>query len=363
MLKKNKTFLITGGAGFVGSNIAIAIKENFENAEVLVLDNLYRKGSELNLPRLSSYSIKFIKGDVRNSQDLENAGKADFLIECSAEPSVLAGKEGNTDFLIGTNLIGAINCAEYCRKYDAGIIFLSTSRVYPINALLSCEIRKSEKRFDFSENQILKGVSTEGISEDFTMIGARSLYGATKFAAETILVDYAETFNIQLIINRFGVIAGPWQFGKSDQGIAPFWMAGHIFEKELNYIGFGGRGQQVRDFLHIDDAIELILMQLLSPDKFLSRGKNSGLVFNVGGGKNNSVSLIELTELCQQISGKKPKIGSIPETRYADVPVYITDYRRLNNLSLWKPKKNVYKILQDIFDWIVNTPEASNHFR
>ncbi|HOK04042.1 MAG TPA: NAD-dependent epimerase/dehydratase family protein [Victivallales bacterium] len=363
MIKKKQRFLITGGAGFVGSNIAIAIKENLENTEVFALDNLYRKGSELNLPRLSSYGIKFIKGDVRNPQDLEIAGKADFLIECSAEPSVLAGKDGNTDFLIGTNLIGAINCAEYCKKYDTGIVFLSTSRVYPINAILSCELRKTEKRFDFSEHQLLNGVSPEGISEEFPMTGARSLYGATKFAAETMLVDYAEAFNIKVIINRLGVIAGPWQFGKSDQGIVPFWIAAHIFEKKINYIGFGGRGQQVRDFLHIDDLVRLILMQLSSPDKFSSNGKSSGSLFNIGGGKKNSLSLLELTELCQQISGRKVEIGSIPETRYADVPVYITDYKKLNNLCSWKPEKSVYNIIQDIFDWIISTPEASEVFK
>lgn len=354
--------LITGGAGFVGSNIAVAIKTYFEDAELCCLDNLYRKGSELNLPRLEKYGIKFVKGDIRNYSDLEGVGNFELIIECSAEPSVLAGKDGSTDYLVGTNLYGAINCAGYCRKYKSAMIFLSTSRVYPIDALLSCEIRKGAKRFDFAEKQILPGVSPNGISEEFPIYGARSLYGATKLAAETMLIDYAEAFDFPLVINRFGVIAGPWQFGKSDQGIAPFWLAGHLFNKELKYIGFGGNGLQVRDFLHVDDAAKLIILQISQIDKFLANRPHSGRFFNVGGGKKNSVSLIELTEICRAVSGKDIKIGSESETRYADIPVYISDYSKINKLIAWQPEKNVYNIIEDIAKWINDSPEAKKIF-
>ncbi len=357
--------LITGGAGFVGANLAIAIKENFENCDVISFDNLYRNGSELNLPRLSEAGVKFVRGDVRNSQDIEAIDEADFLIECSAEPSVLAGKNNGTEYLVGTNLYGAVNCAEFCRKRASTMIFLSTSRVYPIEPLLNCEIRESENRFDFAENQKIVGLSECGVSEEFSTHGARSLYGATKYAAETMLIDYSATFAFPLVINRFAVIAGPWQFGKSDQGIAPFWLAAHFFGKKLKYIGFGGTGKQVRDFLHIDDAIQLIIAQMRNPAKFASNGKNgaSGNFFNVGGGEKNSASLLELTELCEAVTSKKIEIGSEAETRYADIPIYITDYRKINSLSGWKAKKDLNMIFSDIYRWLKDNPSAEKIFR
>ena len=175
-----KRILITGGAGFVGSNIAVTLKQHLSGIEVVVLDNLYRKGSSLNLPRLEKCGVKFIKGDVRNPQDLSTAGKIDFLIECSAEPSVLAGKDGDTDYLVQTNLYGAINCAEYCRKNNAGMIFLSTSRVYPVDPLLNCKLEEKPSRFEIADKQIVSGLSSKGVSEEFPMAGARSIYGTTK---------------------------------------------------------------------------------------------------------------------------------------------------------------------------------------
>ncbi|OGV49354.1 MAG: 3-beta hydroxysteroid dehydrogenase [Lentisphaerae bacterium GWF2_44_16] len=352
-----KKILITGGAGFVGSSISIALKENFQGCDVIVLDNLYRKGSELNLPRLKSNGIKFIRGDVRNPKDIEQAGKMDFLIECSAEPSVLAGKDGDTDYLIQTNLYGALNCAEYCRKSNAGMLFLSTSRVYPFEKLLKCGLHETEKRFDFSEKQDIAGISPEGLTEKFPMDGARSLYGATKYASEIMLAEYRDRFSIPVIINRCGVIAGPWQFGKSDQGIAVFWTAAHIFKKTLKYIGFGGSGKQVRDFLHIKDLIDLIIMQLKTPEAF-----SAEKIFNAGGGKKTSASLIELSGICAEITGNSLSIAAEKETRYADIPVYITDNSKINAFRGWSPRRSMRDIIADINDWIKNTPEASRLF-
>jgi CDP-paratose 2-epimerase len=124
---------------------------------------------------------------------------------------------------------------------------------------------------------------------------------------------------LPIIINRCGVIAGPWQFGKVDQGIAVFWLASHMFGKPLKYIGFGGKGKQVRDMMHIDDLVELVILQLSDPAKFAKD------VWNAGGGREFSVSLLELTSLCQKITGKKVDIGSDPVTRYADIPVYVSE--------------------------------------
>jgi CDP-paratose 2-epimerase len=347
-----KKILITGGAGFVGSNIAIALKRHFSGLEVAALDNLYRKGSELNLPRLSENGVKFIRGDVRNPQDIALSGKIDFLIECSAEPSVLAGKDGDTDYLVQTNLYGAVNCAEYCRKNNAGMVFLSTSRVYPIKPLVNCNFAEKPTRFKLSDKQEVAGLCSEGVSEDFPMQGARSIYGATKYAAEIMLEEYRQTFSIPVVINRCGVIAGPWQFGKVDQGIAVFWLASHMFGNPLKYIGFGGTGKQVRDMMHIDDLTGLVCLQLKEPAKFANG------VWNAGGGREISVSLLELTEICGRITGKKLPIGSEPETRYADIPVYISDTGKIKTCCGWKAELTVEKIIEDIYVWLKDTPAA-----
>ena len=351
-----KKIVITGGAGFVGSNIAIALKSEYENCEIIAFDNLYRKGSELNVPRLECNGVEFVRGDVRNSQDLADLGKFDFMIECSAEPSVLAGKGGDTDYLIQTNLYGAINCADACRHSDAPMIFLSTSRVYPIEPLVNCEIRESESRFELRSSQNVSGLSEHGVAEDFPMIGARSLYGGTKYSAEIMLGEYRDAFSLPIVINRCGVLAGPWQFGKADQGIAAFWTAAHYLEKPLKYIGFGGNGKQVRDMLHIDDLIRLIKMQIAEPVKFADD------IYNVGGGNFSSASLLELTELCRDVTGNSVEITPELEMRYADIPIYISDNRKITDFCGWKPEKSIDTLIRDIYKWMTETPGVDTLF-
>ncbi len=353
-----KSILITGGAGFVGSYLAIRLKEHFRESRIIAMDNLYRRGSEINPPRLEAAGIEFIKGDVRNPEDLAMAGKISLLIECSAEPSVLSGKDGDTSYLIGTNLQGAINCAGLCRKYAAPMVFLSTSRVYPIHALANANIEETETRLELSDSQQVSGLSSEGVSEDFLMTGARSLYGGTKFAAEIMLAEYRHAFDLPVIINRCGVIAGPGQFGKADQGIAAFWCAAHYFERPLKYIGFGGHGKQVRDFLHIEDLFQLILLQMAEPEKFSRKD-----FFNVGGGRSISASLRELTEICREVTGKTIIISSEPETRYADIPVYLSDTRKIKEFCNWSPKFDVAKIITDINQWLKENPNAHYLFK
>lgn len=131
--------LVTGGAGFVGSHLAIKFKKDHPKSRVLALDNLKRRGSELNIPRLKVAGVDFIHGDIRNKEDLEVVGPFDLLSECSAEPSVLAGYNESPAYVINTNLVGTINCLEMTRKSKADIIFLSTSRVYPIKTISNLE--------------------------------------------------------------------------------------------------------------------------------------------------------------------------------------------------------------------------------
>lgn len=351
---KYKKILITGGAGFVGSNLAIKLKKAYPKLKVVALDNLKRRGSELNINRLKNEDIEFVHGDVRCREDLENLslGKKFLIIECSAEPSVLAGINSSPAYVINTNLVGAINCLEFARKNSADFVFLSTSRVYPINALNSLDFVEKEKRFEWKDTQKIRGVSSFGISEEFPLEGSRSLYGATKLAAELLIQEYVNFYGIKAIINRCGVITGPWQMGKVDQGVIVLWMARHIFKKPLSYIGFGGRGKQVRDFVHIDDLFELLNLQAKNMEKF------NGQIYNIGGGKLNSFSLLELTDYCQKISGNKIRIGSIKETRPADVRIYITDYGKIKKETDWRPKKGIEATLKEIYLWITNNKKS-----
>lgn len=345
---KYETMLITGGAGFVGSNLAISFKKKYSSLKVLALDNLKRRGSELNIKRLKENGIEFIHGDIRNPEDLEFNCKIDILLECSAEPSVLAGYGGNPSYLINTNLVGTINCLELARRSKADVVFLSTSRVYPYDAINSIKTIETATRFEWAEEQgrDIPGWSKNGIDAHFTIYGSKSMYGATKLCSEFILQEYIAMYGILGIINRCGVIAGPWQFGKVDQGVFTLWMLAHYFKRPLKYIGFGGSGKQVRDILYIDDLFELINIQIFFMDK------TNGRIYNVGGSKEVSLSLLETTKLCENITGNKIDIGSDPKDRAADIAIYISDNKKASIDFSWVPEKTPLNILENIYFWI-----------
>ncbi len=339
------SILVTGGAGFVGSNLAIKLKERRPEMRISVLDSLKRRGSELNIPRLRQAGVEFVHGDIRNKEDLPNF-EIDLILECSAEPSVLAGYDGSPDYLLNTNLVGTLNCLELARRQGAGFIFLSTSRVYPIHALSELRYEEEESRFVLGDEQLYPGASASGIAEGFPLEGARSLYGATKLASEMFVEEYRAAYGIKTVVNRCGVITGPWQMGKVDQGVFALWMARHYFGGELSYFGYGGTGKQVRDFLHVADLFELVDAQIRAPDLF------DGRTFNVGGGLENSLSLLEATHLCEQITGRSIAIHPRPEARVADVPLYISDHRKITELCGWRPARSAKQTLSDIYYWI-----------
>lgn len=345
---KYETILITGGTGFVGSNLAVSFKRKHPALKVIALDNLKRRGSELNIARLKEHGIEFIHGDIRNPEDLEFNTKIDLLLECSAEPSVLAGYNESPSYLINTNLMGTINCLEMARRNKSDVVFLSTSRVYPYTAVNSIKTVEADRRFMWSEKQDkdIIGWSKNGIDVNFTLDGPKSMYGASKLCSEMILQEYIKMYGIKGIINRCGVIAGPWQFGKVDQGVFTFWMLAHYFKKHLKYIGFGGKGKQVRDLLHVDDIFKLLELQLFSIDMI------NGQIYNIGGGEAVSLSLLEATELCRGITGNTIEINSEPKTRPADLVIYITDNKKANMTLSWKPTRGSQKILEDIYMWI-----------
>lgn len=338
--------LITGGCGFVGSNLAINLKNKYSGYKILCLDNLKRRGSELSLSRLKESGVEFIHGDIRSKSDVEKAGEFDVIIEAAAEPSVLAGINESTDYVIDTNLNGTINCLNVAKKHDASFIFLSTSRVYPIPTIEQAEYVEEETRFAFDNNESLDGISKNGITESLDLKGYRSLYGATKLCSELMIQEYNSLFNLKSVINRCGVITGPHQMGKVDQGVIVLWAARHFWEKDLNYIGYGGEGKQVRDILHIHDLFRLVDWQIHNIEKVNSE------TFNVGGGLECSVSLRELTVLCENHTNNKININKIPETRVADLRLYITDNSKVTNATGWKPEISPDDIIREIVDWI-----------
>jgi CDP-paratose 2-epimerase len=337
--------LITGGAGFVGANLGVSLGARHPDWELVAYDNLYRRGSELNLPRLEEAGIEFVKGDVRDLDGLLAIEGVDALIECSAEPSVLAGVDGETAYTVHTNLLGAYNCLELCRRDSSQLVFLSTSRVYPIGLQSELAYEEGPSRFELSEEQEIPGVSPAGISEGFPLDGARSLYGATKLAAELLIEEYAEGFGLRTVIDRCGVITGPWQMGKVDQGVFSFWLFHHHFGLPLSYIGYGGAGKQVRDLLHIDDLTDLVDGQLGDPEGW------AGFVGNVGGGREISLSLLETTEICRELTGNEVPIERVPETRQGDVPIFIADCARLFGRTDWRPRRDPRETLSDINRW------------
>src|SRR5882724_6916326 len=212
-----KTILVTGGAGFVGSNLCLKLKEKYPGYSIIAFDNLKRRGSELSIGDFQKNGISFIHGDIRNQEDILAAGEFDVLIEASAEPSVTAGLVSDPTYVINNNLYGSINCFNTCLKNKAILIFLSTSRVYPIDKIEHASFIEENSRFSFGNDQYCEGISKEGISEKLSLEGARSFYGATKLASELFIQEYAAFYGLKASITRFGVIAGPRQMGKTDQ--------------------------------------------------------------------------------------------------------------------------------------------------
>ena len=341
-----KNVVVTGGAGFIGSAIAVFLKRAYPRARIIALDNLKRRGSELNIARLKEHGVIFAHSDLRCPEDLRLNAKADLIIECSAEPSVLAGFGDNPAYIINTNLSTTINCLELARKDRADIIFLSTSRVYPYEKINAVKFGVSGDRFVWKKQRAVNGWSARGLSESFSLDGPRTLYGATKLASELLMLEYLKQYGLRGVINRLGVVAGPGQFGRTDQGVFALWVLAHYFKEPLDYIGFGGTGRQVRDLVHVDDVCELIDLEMrLMP-------KVTGSIYNAGGGAQHSLSLAEATRACRHITGNHIKIGRKPQARPGDVALYITDNGKVSRELGWRPKKKPFDTLADIHTWI-----------
>lgn len=340
--------LITGAAGFVGSRLAAALSAGIEGAQIIGLDNLSRRGSESNLAMLRDLGCEFIHGDVRVADDVRALPRADWFIDCSANPSVLAGVDGaGAAQVVGHNLVGTLNLLEKCRADGCGFVMLSTSRVYSIQALAALPLHQNDTRFvPDTDAAFPTGFSARGISEGFSTTPPLSLYGATKLASEIMALEYGAAYGFPVWINRCGVLAGAGQFGKIDQGIFSFWIYQWLLGRPLSYIGFGGTGHQVRDLMSPSDLARLLMLQLRQPAKDAPR------VLNAGGGLNCSMSLRELSDYCTARFGPK-QLQSVPETRAFDIPFYVSDCSMAQQVWAWQPEDDATAILDEITNWAI----------
>lgn len=347
-----RKILITGGAGFVGANLALLLKQAFPDIAVTAFDNLKRRGSELNLARLKTHGVGFLHGDIRCREDVDDWPAFDLLVDCSAEPSVQAGLQGSPLPLVQNNLTGTVHCMEAARRHGAAFLFLSTSRVYPIGLLNALAHEEAATRFEWTGKDGVPGFSAEGVAEEFPLRGPRSLYGATKLAGELLLAEFAYSYRMPVLVNRCGILTGPWQMGKVDQGVVTLWVARHALGVPLRYTGFGGSGKQVRDMLHVDDLFELLVAQMGD------LGRWDGRIYNVGGGRAISASLAELTEVCRRVTGRSVPIGADATTSPVDLRIYLSDTRRATADFGWRPRRNVETIVGDIFQWVQANEES-----
>jgi CDP-paratose 2-epimerase len=335
--------LITGICGFVGSRLALALTERISGLEVCGIDNLLRPGSESNRSLLNRRGIRVIHGDLRMRSDLDALPATDWIIDAAANPSVLAGVDGRSSprQLSEHNLFGTINLLEYAREHKAGLILLSSSRVYSVRDLASLPVKASGNAFVLDESAPLcEGVSAKGLTEKFPVRQPISLYGASKLASEVMALEYGLTFDFPVWIDRCGVLAGAGQFGTAEQGIFSYWLHAHAARRPLRYIGFGGNGYQVRDAFHPDDLADLLVrqMQQTPPEE---------PVFNAGGGLANSMSLAQLNAWCDDRFGRhEPQPDSRP--RPFDIPWLVMDSERTTNQFDWRPQRSLFSILEEI---------------
>jgi CDP-paratose 2-epimerase len=344
--------LITGICGFVGSRVAKALLTRQSGLEVAGIDNLLRPGSEINRTELARDGVRVLHGDLRMRSDVDALPDADYVIDAAANPSVLAGVDGRSSprQLCEHNLGGTLNLIEYCRERKAGLVLLSTNRVYSVQQLAALPVAERGQAFELNTSaQLPTGASAEGLSETFSVAQPVSLYGATKLASEVMALEYGTAFDFPVWIDRCGVLAGAGQFGTAEQGIFSYWLHAHAMRRPLRFIGFGGRGLQVRDAFHPEDLAELILMQL-------RRRPTANAIFHAGGGRANSMSLAELTDWANDRFGRHAPTPDL-HPRPFDAPWIVMDCRRAAQELAWTPKLGLEFILDEIAQHVATHPD------
>lgn len=336
--------LITGVCGFVGSSLAETLLQRREDLSICGIDNLQRPGSELNRERLRRLGVQFVHGDIRAASDMESLPASDWVIDAAANASVLAGIQGNGSSrqLFEHNLASAGNVLEYCKRHKAGLVLLSSSRVYSISALRALPLKTTADAFQLDGSAGLPaGVSCRGIGPEFSTSAPVSLYGGTKLASEVMALEYGDAFDFPVWIDRCGVLAGAGQFGTPDQGIFAYWVNAHLRRRPLRYIGFDGRGKQVRDAFHPRDLAALA-------DTQMRTGRRDGRrIYTAGGGPENGMSLAQLTAWCEARFGSHPATAEARERPY-DIPWIAMDSSAAEADFDWRLETPLGTILDEI---------------
>jgi CDP-paratose 2-epimerase len=322
------------------------------NIDIIGLDNLVRRGSERNWEPLRGLGIELRHADVRQASDFEALPAVDWVIDAAANPSVLAGKDGKTSSrqLMEHNLVGTLNLLEYCKRENAGLILLSTSRVYSVEPLAHLPVSVAGDAFAPDAMHLSGGISAEGVSEAFPAEPPLSLYGATKRASELLALEYGGAFGFPVWINRCGVLAGAGQFGHAQQGIFSFWIHSWAERRPLRYIGFDGKGRQVRDCLHPRDLVGLMAKQMAAV------GVSGPRIFNVGGGAGSAMSLAQLSAWCAQRFWDC-EVAADPASRMYDVPWLVLDCRRVRAAFGWRPETSAEAIFEEIAKFAEMNPQ------
>jgi len=336
--------LVTGGAGMVGSHAAEFFAQQNPKNKVVVLDNLmrskifgYDKASvEFNWNYLKKFkNIKRIKGDVRDDKDVAKAvGKGvDVVIHTAGQPGVPSSvRMPKVDFSI--NAFGTLNVLEAARKKskDTVIIYCSTNKVYGEN-VDKLDLIEKDKRYVFKN---VKGVD-EGMCTDLT---GHTPYGVSKLVGDLYVQEYSHIYKMKTGVFRMSCTYGTRQFGFEDQGWVAWFIIATLFNKPITIYG---NGKQVRDMLYADDLVDAF-------NRFINSDLERGL-FNIGGGPDNTISLLEFLDELEIITGKKPKI-KFADWRPSDQKVYITDTAKLENTLGWKIKMNVKNGIRTLAGWI-----------
>ena len=346
--------LITGICGFVGSSLTRALLARLSDVKVWGIDNFVRPGSETNRLELRQLGVGFFHGDVRCASDFDQLPDVDWVIDAAANPSVLIGADGRTSSrqAVEHNLSGTINILEYCKARKAGLVLLSTSRVYSIPQLQAIPLQEAADSFRFDDSKPCPpGVSASGMTEAFSTSAPVSLYGATKLASEAMAQEYGYTYNLPVWINRCGVLAGAGQFGTAEQGIFSYWLHAHAQRRPLGFYGFGGRGLQVRDALHPGDLARIVIHQITHTEAARPQG-----IFHVAGGSANSLSLAQLTAWCDERFGRHPAVSNAA-TRPFDVPWVVMDSSRARETLGWQPEITLPQILAEIAAHVETHPQ------
>jgi CDP-paratose 2-epimerase len=330
--------IVTGGAGFIGCNLAIALARRGDS--VVLADNLSRPGSAANLESLMadpelSPRFTFVDMDIRDADacDALFADGADGVAHLAAQVSVTSSLvDPVADFEI--NARGTLNILEAVRKYapKAHVLYTSTNKVY--GSLTDLPLEKQETRYVLPTLPL-------GVSEDFPTLAATP-YGVSKMVGDLYVQDHAYTFGLNTTVFRMSCIYGTRQNGNVDQGWVSWMVKAALTDEDLTIYG---DGCQVRDLLHVDDLVRAIITVL---DTDLGRGK----VFNMGGGAEFSVSIwAEFSQILEGLLGHKVEV-KWDEWRPGDQRVYISDIRRVCEQLSWKPTKSPADGIAEVLTWV-----------